>query len=166
MRPALFFAALLLCPSVAGAEIVARFTESAPKDRFEITNTGACDQGAIVLMLDLSRSAAGLIFDTTGSGAGVSVFQPFDLVAGGDLLRAVPQVTDGMNSVELRLSRFPAGATLAFTVDVDDTLVSGALGQTRVSGGEISGAQLRSGDLVGVFSQDGVARIAGEACLG
>lgn len=167
MRTPLTLAALLLlAPTLTSADITARFIESAPKDRFEFTNTSGCDTDALVLSLDLSSSAAGLIFDTTATGAGVQVFQPFDLVAGGDLLSAVPDVTDGTSRVDLPLSRFPAGATLAFTVDVDDTLAQGDLGQTRVSGSEISGATLRDGTSLATFDTQGRALLKRAPCIG
>jgi len=66
--------ALTLCATPAFADIEVTFLESAPKDRFTFTNTGACDLGPAVLSLDLAGSAAGLIFDTSGAGAGVEVF--------------------------------------------------------------------------------------------
>jgi len=69
-------ATLITSPVLADIEVT--FLESAPKDRFTFTNTGACDLGPAVLSLDLSGSAAGLIFDTSGDGAGVEVFQPYE----------------------------------------------------------------------------------------
>ena len=61
------------------ADIVVNFVESAPKDRFVIENTGECEFENLVVEIDLSGSAGGLIFDTTATGAGVEVFQPFEV---------------------------------------------------------------------------------------
>ena len=46
------------------------FVESAPKDRFVITNIGSCALDELMIDFDLSQSAGKLIFDTTATGAG------------------------------------------------------------------------------------------------
>ena len=135
-------AVLAILAQPAFADISAKFVESAPKDSFTFVNTSACATGPIDLTVDLSGSAAGLIFDTTGNGAGVEVFQPFELVAGGAELKSVEAVTDGDTSVKLRLKDLPAGGKIAFTIDVDDTLAASSNGQIMVSGGEIAGASV------------------------
>ena len=135
-------AVLILLTQPVMADVSVRFVESAPKDSFTFVNTSACATGPIDLTVDLSGSAAGLIFDTTGSGAGVEVFQPFELVAGGAELKSVEAVTDGDTSVKLRLKDLPAGGKIAFTIDVDDTLAASSNGQIMVSGGEIAGASV------------------------
>ena len=132
--------ALLLSATAATADLAVQFDEGAPKDRFTITNTGDCPLPAMDLTLDLGTAPAGLIFDVTGAGAGVQVFQPFEMVAGGDALIEVPQVLDGDNAVRLRLNGLAAGAEVAFTVDVDDT---GGGREITVSGSEIAGASVR-----------------------
>jgi hypothetical protein len=132
----------LLVATPAFADIEARFTESAPKDRFTFTNVSDCPLGASVLTLDLAGSVAGLIFDTTGAGAGVDVFQPFEMVAGGDVLAAVSPVADGDTIITLTLRGLAPGQTVGFTIDVDDTMANGALGQIRVAGSEIAGASV------------------------
>ncbi len=163
IRVTILAAALL--PSAALADITMNFRESAPKDRFTLTNTSACDLGSIAITLDLSSSAAGLIFDTTASGAGVEVFQPLEIVEGKALLAGIPDVRDGMNRVELTLTRFPAGADLAFTIDVDDTRAQSDLGQIRVSGSEISGAQLIADGNASTFDATGLATLKTSTCL-
>lgn len=150
--------------SSAFADVEARFIESAPKDRFVFDNTGACALTDITIVLDLSQSAAGLIFDTTATGAGVEVFQPFELVRGADLVPSAPVVVDGQSSVTLTVPTFPKGAQIAFTVDVDDTLPASALGQIRVSGSEIKGAVLRVGSAEGRFDNTGATVVATPAC--
>ncbi len=133
--------ALILAAPVA-ANIDVKFDEGAPKDRFTFTNTGACAVGPATLVLDLSESVAGLIFDTTGEGAGVEVFQPFETVAGADALGAVSPVTDGDNRIELSVTALAPGASIAFTIDVDDTARHSALGQIQVTDAEIAGASV------------------------
>ncbi|MEL7344654.1 MAG: aggregation factor core protein MAFp3, isoform C, partial [Pseudomonadota bacterium] len=91
----------LAIASPAAADLSIRFIEGAPKDRFSFENTGTCAIQDAVLTLDLSGSAAGLIFDVTAEGAGVEVFQPLEFVSGLDALSAVPEVQDGQNSVSI-----------------------------------------------------------------
>ncbi len=130
-----------LCIAVATpalSDVVVAFDEGAPKDRFTITNTGTCPLGAVTLVLDFEDSAAGLIFDVTGSGAGVSVFQPLELVTGAELLASIPDVRDGDTMLELPITALAPGARIAFTIDVDDTA---GTSETMVSGGEMAGAK-------------------------
>ena len=75
-----FLASAMVVSTPAAADIVVRFDEGAPKDSFTITNADNCALPLTAITIDLAGSAAGLIFDVTGSGAGVSVFQPFQLV--------------------------------------------------------------------------------------
>lgn len=145
-----------------------RFIESAPKDRFEIVNYGTCDAGRFELVLDLSDAAGGLIFDTTGSGAGVEVFQPFEIVRGAISL-APAGVTDGDRSMAILINGLAPGESAAFTIDVDDTKGS-TLGQTRVAGSEIAGgtAVIVAGPGAGQrgeFTADSVATIPMDACI-
>lgn len=171
-RPSIpvLMAALLAFPAIALAEVQVSFKEGAPKDRFSIRNTSVCESGPMTVTIDLSGSKAGLIFDTTGSGAGVSVYQPFELVAGAERVTAVTGLTDGDTQVTLTLSGLGSGETAAFTIDVDDTLVAGPLGQTMIDGSEIAGASVRvavggGSPVRGTFTQGGLAKIAVEACI-
>lgn len=149
----------------AWSDVTVRFEESAPKDRFTITNSGACPLDNIVVTIDLGASAAGLIFDVTGTGAGVSVFQPLEFVAGQDFLTHLPEVRDGDTQVDLALARFDAGARLAFTIDVDDTA---GVRATMISGSEIAGARVGlSGvgqPMEAVFGADAKAVLPTAAC--
>ncbi len=104
-----------------------------------VINRGACPLGESTLELDLSASAGGLIFDTSATGAGVDVFQPFEVEAG-DIVPLADSVNDGDSSLSLRIRSLEAGDRASFTIDVDDTLPSSELGQIRVAGSEISGA--------------------------
>ncbi len=162
--PAIATAITLTATSVAMAHIQVAFIESAPKDRFVLINTGACALTDQSITLDLSTSKAGLIFDITSEGAGVDVFQPFELVRGADLVPIAPDVTDGMRSVTLSVPNFPAGAEIAFTVDVDDTLTTSDLGQIRISGSEIAGASLAVGTDKTLFDTTGRALLDRTAC--
>ncbi len=114
-------AAILVGASSALADITVRFDEGAPKDRFEIRNSASCALKDATITIDMSGSAGGLIFDVTNTGAGVEVFQPFEVVAGRKALAELPVVTDGDRLVTLRVATLPSGGTIAFTIDVDDT---------------------------------------------
>lgn len=169
-RFALFAGALLVSGlALAGqahADIEVRFQEGAPKDRFTITNTSACPLGALDVTIDLSGSSAGLVFDVTAQGAGVEVFQPFELVAGRENLATTPQVRDGDNAVTLELSRLGQGQSVAFTIDVDDTI--GAR-EITVSRAEITGAsvtaRLSGGLATGLFEANAIAQVPMQGCL-
>ncbi len=133
---ALFFAA-----STAHADVTARFIEGAPKDRFEVINTGDCPLPTGAITIDIGTAPAGLIFDVTATGAGVEVFQPFELVAGGQNLATLPQVVDGDQAIRLPINSLAPGDAIAFTIDVDDT---GSGAQIIVDGSEIAGATIRA----------------------
>jgi hypothetical protein len=118
------------------------FTESAPRDRFEIRNDSSAGQRIQRLTLDLAGSAGKLIFDTTEGGTGVEVFQPFRVESGEARLKASPVVQDGSERLSLDFSRFEPGQRFLFSIDVDDRLTASDLGQIRVSGREMEGAVL------------------------
>lgn len=163
MRLPLIAALLLATP--AAADISVRFSEGAPKDRFTFTADVACLNGPISVRLDLSGSASGLIFDVTESGAGVEVFQPFELVAGGDLVTTPPQVKDGDTELTLGLSQLPKGGQVAFTIDLDDTTGGREI---TVNGSEIAGAAVhvtwKDGSAKGVFGENARALVKTGAC--
>lgn len=150
----------------ASADIHVRFVEGAPKDRFEIVNQSSCAVVATEVVIDLGSSAAGLVFDVTGNGAGVEVFQPFEFESGADALVRRPVVSDGDRQVVLSIRRLSPAARISFTIDVDDTL--GPRGIT-VSGSEIEGATVRveSGQrkAIGRFSSEGRAAVTMPACM-
>jgi hypothetical protein len=156
----------LLAALPAMADIEARFVEGAPKDRFILTNTGPCALPATRVTIDLDGSAGGLIFDVTGSGAGVEVFQPFDLVTGAEFVSARSQVRDGDRSVTLELTGLGAGAEVSFTIDVDDTA---GTREITVAGSEIAGASLRveaaEGQSRAVFSSAATATASLIGCV-
>lgn len=124
----------------AWANLDARFVEGAPKDRFEFTNRSACALANAQITLDMRTSAAGLIFDTTSTGAGVDVFQPFELVEGAQALASHTPVNDGDTQVVLSVRSLAPGARIAFTVDVDDTISQRGI---TIAGSEIEGATVR-----------------------
>ena len=162
---ALFTTAAL---SPAYADINVRFSEGAPKDRFSFKNDSACDLTDLSIEIDLSASSARLIFDTTGEGAGVEVFQPFEKVDGKFDLAG--EVTDGEQQLTLQIERFAVGETISFTIDVDDTLKTSELGNIRVSSSEMQGSEVRlkvsDGEVVtGTFGADNTSRLKIDACL-
>ena len=106
---AAFALSLALTTSSSLAELAVSFDEGAPKDRFTFKNSGECVLESGRIDLDLSRSASGLIFDVTGAGAGVEVFQPLEFVKGENALTDIPRVRDGDNLISLRVQRLAPG---------------------------------------------------------
>lgn len=117
-----------------------RFIESAPKDRFVISNLGECNLSNFVLTIDLTESKGKLIFDTTETGAGVEVFQPFEVTEGNIELASTDFVNDGDTILSLQISELDGNTKSSFTIDLDDTLENSDLGMIRVTGSEIEGA--------------------------
>ena len=156
---AVFGSALLATTLPAAADISVRFIEGAPKDRFIIENTGDCTLGSLDVSIDLGTAAVGLIFDTSSAGAGVEVFQPFEVAQGADQLADAIIPTDGDTAVELTLSGLAIEGVFAFTVDIDDTGENSELGQIRVSDSEIAGASVTINGAEGVFGRDAAALI-------
>lgn len=156
---------MTLGATAGAADLAARFIESAPKDRFEFENISGCPVTAADLTLDLSTSAAGLIFDVTGSGAGVQVFQPFELVTGAENLLELPRIADGDSVLTLPISVLEPGGKIAFTIDVDDTLTQS---ESMVSDTEITGALvslvLDGKHYSGVFTDQAQASISLPPC--
>ena len=128
---------LLVATTAVQADLRVRFIEGAPKDKFVFENVGDCPVSDTTVLLDLSTARGKLIFDVTSQGAGVEVFQPFELVEGRDALVTLPTVRDGQASVELEIASLDPSAAIAFTIDVDDTL---GQREITVSGTEIEGA--------------------------
>jgi hypothetical protein len=120
----------------ATADLQVEFIEGAPKDRFVIKNVGDCALGAGQFEIDFVNSSAGLIFDVTNEGPGVEVFQPFEVTSGAEYLIAQPSVTDGDQRAVLDMSGLGVSETIAFTIDVDDTIGTRAI---TVADSEISG---------------------------
>jgi hypothetical protein len=149
----------------ASADVIVRFIEGAPTDRFVFETTGGCTIDEARLSLDLSGSNAGLIFDVTNAGAGVEVFQPFILVSGADRVIARSDVQDGDTMLSLDVAAWGPATQIAFTIDIDDTI--GAR-EITVSGAEITGATAEmvvAGEVFeGTFNADGIARIALSPC--
>lgn len=165
LRPAIL-ALALASPAAAVANVTLTFDEGAPKDRFILTSdTGLCADGPVRVTVDLTGSAGALIFDVTAEGAGVEVFQPFELVSGGELVLSAPEVLDGDKVVSLDLSGLSAGAEVAFTIDVDDTINAREI---TVNNAEIEGAVLvvESGgtSVSAPFGGNAVAQINGIGC--
>ena len=167
--PAVLLAVAALCftAGAAMADIEVRFDEGAPKDRFTLRNAGECAIENAEIVIDLSGSAGALVFDVTAEGAGVEVFQPFEVVEGADALSAMPEVRDGDTAVALAVQRLAPGGAIAFTIDVDDTVNAREI---TVTDGEIEGAGVRitAGETTGGGSFDGsdMAIMPLDACVG
>lgn len=147
----------------AAADLTVSFVDSAPKDIFEVTYTGTCPLPAETLRIDIGTAPAGLIFDTTASGAGVQVFQPFELVTGAALLAETPVIVDGDTVITLPLRGLTTGDIIRFTIDVDDTT---STRQITVSGSEMAGATAFFGQSGRAFDADGIARLETPGCFG
>ena len=155
------------------ADVTVTFDENVPTDSFRIANTSLCRATVTAITIDLAGSAGGLVFDTAPGGEGVNAYEPFGLRAGGEIVTEVTPVADGDRSLTLTFSALAPGSAVEVTIDVDDRLVSGPLGQAQVAGAEISGATVTA-TLVwpagapqrasGTFGADAVARIAGRSC--
>jgi len=156
---------LCLIGATAHADLRVAFDEGAPKDRFRVENIGACQLTGSAILFDLSTSPAGLIFDVTDQGAGVEVFQPFEIVEGAKALTSTPLVLDGETRIRLDVSELAPGEVIAFTIDVDDTLGERAI---TVSGEEIKGATVAlvqdGKEHSTVFSSKAIAELPGQKC--
>jgi hypothetical protein len=133
---------LLFSTSLVNAHITVNFLEGAPKDRFVVTNTGQCSLQALQVDIDLTDTAGELIFDTTETGAGVDVFQPFEVSSGDIRLNGKARINDGDKVLSIIVSSIHARASVSFTIDVDDTLANSELGMIIVSGAEIEGGRV------------------------
>lgn len=134
----LYTALLALTAFPAVSDVTVRFQDSAPKDRFVISTD--CAIAEIDMSIDLSQSAGSLIFDVTADGAGVEVFQPVEVQSG---TAQIQPVIDGDQRLALRIAALAGDADVVISADLDDVLPNSALGQIRVSGAELDGAQVR-----------------------
>jgi len=138
----------------AGPAVEAGFIVGAPIDRLLVTNRSHDGWQIKQLTWDLTLSAGKVIFDTTASGAGVQVFQPFrqlsaqdTRLAGGQLsddtqlavLAAEPTVTDGDQSLALVFRSFGPQQVFGMSIDVDDQIASREI---TVESNEMKGARL------------------------
>ncbi len=119
-----------------------KFIESAPRDRFVISNDSTTNVEIISASIDLSTSQGNLIFDTEDGGTGVEVFQKFKSETDQVKLVASPEVNDGDNQLDISFEAFSQNEVYQFSIDVDDQNVKSDLGQIRVTGGELEGAEV------------------------
>jgi hypothetical protein len=140
MKLIIFFASLFAFVSQSAiADITVRFVESAPKDRFVISSD-TCPLNEVDVLIDLTQSAGGLIFDVTPDGAGVEVFQPVEVQNDGV---AVMPVVDGDQHLSFVIGHLSAGDDIVISADLDDVLTNSSLGQIRVAGSELDGAAVK-----------------------
>lgn len=118
------------------------FIESAPRDRFELVNTSHAAMSVLSVQINLTSSNGKLIFDTEDGGTGVEVFQPYREDSRDASLQTQPVVADGAERLDLAFTNFPSKSRYTFSIDVDDQLVQSQLGQIRVAGSEMAGAEL------------------------
>lgn len=119
-----------------------RFIESAPRDRFVIKNNSSTDVEIISASFDLSNSQGNLIFDTEDGGTGVEVFQKFRSETDKVKLVSSPDVRDGDSQLDIAFETFAQFEEYQFSIDVDDQNLKSDLGQIRVTGGELAGAEV------------------------
>ena len=161
-------AGLIAAPALADLSV--SYVDSYP-DIITITNRSGCDLGPFRLVIDLGRSPAGLIFDTSAEGAGFAGHAALEIIGGGEQVLGLGRVTDGDRQLVLDLDFLGAEGSVVLAVDVDDTSPVSLLGQTIVAGAEIAGAtaeaQLSAGGPVqtGTFGVDGRAVVPLEACI-
>lgn len=136
------------------ASVSGKFIESAPRDRFSFVNTSQPGWSVDSLTITLDTADGNLIFDTDSGGAGVEVFQPYRLESDSAKVANVTLPKDGQQHIDITFDHFPAGANYAFSIDVDDQLSSSALGNIRVTGGELNGTTV----VVSFVSDDGVSQ--------
>ena len=159
----------LLAGQLAHANVEVTFVESAPKDRFVLHNISQCALNGLTVHLDLSNSVGRLIFDTTATGAGVEVFQPFEVKKGNLKLISASEVKDGDSTLSLSIQSIAANDSVSFTIDVDDTLTQSELGNIRVSGSEITNALIEITNKeqqtsVAMFDNKGKAMVPFPSC--
>ncbi|MEM7521245.1 MAG: aggregation factor core [Pseudomonadota bacterium] len=143
------------------ADVVVTFQDSAPKDIFSIRHDGTCPLSG-ALNIDIGAAPSGLIFDTAASGAGVQVFQPFEVTEGASVLLSVPVISDGDSLISLAIQDLVPGDIIRFTIDVDDTT---SRRQITVDGSEIAGAVASFEGGSGRFDAKGTARIPVPGCF-
>ena len=154
-----------LCTPVF-ADISVRFVEGAPKDRFVIEASDAfCSTDPLAVTVNLAESPGKLIFDVTDSGAGVEAFQPFEVVPGAESVLAASSVKDGDTLLRPDLAGLNDETSVAFTIDVDDTL--GAREITVVDG-EILGAsvsvEVTGDEMTAAFDETAMAIVPWTIC--
>lgn len=162
-------AALLLMSESVHADVIVRFHEAAPKDKFVISNRSNCKLADGSMIFDLRPTTAGLLFDTAPSGPGENVAQPFEIARSSGVTVSSLPVPDGASIAELRFGNFTPEGEVEVTVDVDDSVPSGPRGVQMIDPSEIAGARvvisMRSRTFpAGVFDRRGVARIKLTAC--
>ncbi len=155
-----------------GPAVEVKFIESAG-DIFQITNKSEGPWALVSLVICLTGSQGGLVFDTEDGGPGYSMHQAFEPVAGNVGLLGAEPVGDGAEEMRLLFSDFVAGREFMFIIDVDDRLESSDYGQAVVSGDEIEGASAEAvltmpggakATPKASFGNDGVARLRGGTC--
>ncbi|MBO6918180.1 MAG: hypothetical protein JJ858_07105 [Rhizobiaceae bacterium] len=119
-----------------------KFIESAPRDRFVISNNSTSNIEILSASLDLSKSQGNLIFDTEDGGVGVEVFQKFRSETDAVKLVLSPEINDGDNQLDIAFESFARDKVYQFSIDVNDQNKQSDLGQIRVTGGELSGAEV------------------------
>jgi hypothetical protein len=162
-------AILTIITAPADADLLVRFEEAAPKDRFVVTNDTRCTFAPGVLVISLESSPRGLLFDTVRGGAGENVAQPLEIAVAENVDVVTAPVFDGARSAKVAFNGFPPEGRLVITVDVDDSDRSGPLGVQMISNNEMAGALVRvvlEGGVAGeaVFNAQGEARVGTPDC--
>ena len=148
----------------AGASLELMFIDGVPADTFEFQNTGDCDLGEVEMWVELEGSAAGLVFDVSEVGAGVDMFHRLEITTGSDYIYRVSKLRDGDTKVLFELERLPAGASVAFQVDIDDTLEVSAGGNRQVLSDELEGVTFGVSDNWTQFETGSSATVANIPC--
>lgn len=139
---AMFTSLALSAAELPDNALLISFNESAPKDLFVIQNNTRCELNGSQLTIELGESAGKLYFDTTATGAGVEVYQPFEVVSGDVGLYQAERVADGQTRLALELNQLEQDQRVVFSIDVDDQVESHRSRMTMITGSEIAGAQV------------------------
>jgi len=162
---------LIMLSANTYANIQVSFADGAPKDKFVIQNISECNIQNIAMTIDLLESTGRLIFDTTATGKGVEVFQPFEVTTGQITLNSARQFNDGDTQLSLNISSIKANDSVSFTIDVDDTLTESEFGNIRVTAPEISGGSValkinnNKTSLTASFDKNGKAMLVMPECI-
>jgi len=124
---------------LCGVAVNVEFREGAPRDRFRFVNLSEAGWHIEAISLRLESTAGRLVFDTEAGGKGVEVFQLFEVESGTAELNSAQLPDDGGNALDMSFTRFAAGDSFVFSIDVDDQLTASELGQIRVADSEMAG---------------------------
>jgi hypothetical protein len=169
MRGLLVLICMSMPAAACGPEVRISFSEASP-DQFRITFVRGAKMSIKSVTINLTGSAAGVIFDDQ-SGLDIQGLQPD---AQGVSIRAIKYRTSKEETSILTFYGFLEARTVVFHSDLDDTGQSADPDQNHLADGELEGAtatarlvsdQGRKIDIHGRFDKKGKARLGDRACV-